>query len=81
MMHCAGEGHPVRRDPPPGESCAVPKPTFDCPFDNGPYYSCPPLQAELCIAGSQSDVMRVQEKTIQRNCILNSQGEFTIYER
>ncbi|EJR93312.1 hypothetical protein [Bacillus cereus] len=80
MMHCAGEGHPVRRDPPPGESCAVPKPTFDCPFDNGPYYSSPPLQAELCIAGSQSDVMHVQEKTTQRNCILNSQGEYTIYE-
>ncbi|MGG4443725.1 hypothetical protein [Brevibacillus fortis] len=78
MMHCAGEGlqseldHPPRRLPPPGQSCAVPEHTFDCPFDGGPYYSSPPLQAELCIAGSQSDIS---------NCMLNSRGEFTVYEK
>jgi hypothetical protein len=47
MMHCAGFTHPTRRDPP--------NPTPDIPFDGGPYYSSPPLQAEICIAGNQSD--------------------------
>jgi hypothetical protein len=47
MMHCASYTHPVRRDPP------LPNP--DVPGDNGPYYGTPPLQAELCIAGQQSD--------------------------
>ncbi|MEB9897779.1 hypothetical protein P4K96_30690 [Bacillus cereus] len=70
MMHCAGEDHPERRDPPPGKSCAAPEPTFDCPSDNGPYYGSPPLQAELCIAGSQSDV----------NCVCSKEG-YSIQKR
>jgi hypothetical protein len=56
MMHIAGFSHPDRRDPPPGMSCAAPNPAiFDCPLDNGQYYGSPPLRAELCIAGNQSD--------------------------
>ncbi|MCY9395633.1 SprT-like domain-containing protein, partial [Bacillus inaquosorum] len=42
MMHCAGYNHIERR------------PT-DRPGDNGEYYNSPPLRAELCIAGRQSD--------------------------
>jgi hypothetical protein len=45
MMHCAGYTHPERT---PG----------DTPFDGGPYYSSPPLQAEICIAGQQSDALK-----------------------
>lgn len=47
MMHCAGYTHPARRDPPAQNP--------DTPGDNGPYYGTAPLQAELCIAGQQSD--------------------------
>lgn len=46
MMHCAGFTHPGRT-------------TADAPGDGGPYYGTPPLQAELCIAGVQSDVVCV----------------------
>jgi hypothetical protein len=46
MMHCAGYNHPKRRD--------QPNPNPDRPGDGGPYYSTPPLQAEICIAGTQS---------------------------
>ena len=42
MMHIAGYTHP-------------PKTSSDVPGDNGPYYGSPPLRAELCIAGIQSD--------------------------
>ena len=49
MMHCAGFEHPDRRDPP--------DPNPDVPGDNGPYFGSPPLQAELCIAGQQSDAV------------------------
>ncbi|OCK97083.1 uncharacterized protein K441DRAFT_656443 [Cenococcum geophilum 1.58] len=42
MMHCAGYNHPVRRN-------------TDVPGDGGAYYNSPPLRAELCIAGIQSD--------------------------
>ncbi|MDJ0580045.1 hypothetical protein [Crocosphaera sp.] len=42
MMHCAGYTHPVRM-------------AGDTPGDGGPYYSTPPLQSEICIAGVQSD--------------------------
>jgi Hemopexin len=56
MMHVAGYSHPDRRDPPAGMSCAAPNSAiFDCPRDNGQYYGSPPLRAELCIAGRQSD--------------------------
>ena len=58
MMHCAGFTHPDRRDPDPalGQSCAAPDPDlFDCAMDNGVYFGTPPLRAEICIAGSQSD--------------------------
>jgi hypothetical protein len=52
LMHLAGYMHPPRR------SCAggLAPPECDVPGDGGVYYSTPPLQAELCIAGSQSDM-------------------------
>jgi hypothetical protein len=57
MMHLAGYSHPKRRDAPEGKSCAEPDPAlFDCPGDGGAYYGSPPLRAEFCIAGVQSDV-------------------------
>lgn len=49
MMHCAGYTHPNRID--------APAPDADVPYDNGKYYGTPPLRAELCIAGQQSDVL------------------------
>jgi hypothetical protein len=71
MMHCAGYTHPDRRDPPTGMSCASPNPTlFDCPLDNGVYYGTPPLRAELCIAGTQSDVARQASGASGGNCRL-----------
>lgn len=42
VAHLAGYTHPVRTDQ-------------DEPFDDGPYYSSTPLQAEICIDGVQSD--------------------------
>lgn len=51
IMHSAGYRHPVRIDPP--------APNADRPGDNGPYYGSPPLRAELCIAGVQSDKGRI----------------------
>lgn len=47
MMHYAGYSHPDRIDPP--------SPNADVPYDGGKYYGTPPLRAELCIAGQQSD--------------------------
>ncbi len=47
MVHLIGEEHPDRRDPP--------DPNADSPNDGGPYYGSAPLQAELCIAGTQND--------------------------
>jgi hypothetical protein len=65
MMHCAGFTHPNRQ-------------RTDVPFDNGPYYSTPPLQAEICIAGNQSDVfLLVQEKASQEECF-EEDGVYTI---
>ena len=49
LMHCAGHTHPTRCDP--GTGCSP----VDVPGDNGAYYGSPPLRAELCIAGVQSD--------------------------
>jgi hypothetical protein len=43
MMHCAGYSHPNRQP-------------SDSPFDGGTYYNSPPLRAEICIAGFQSDL-------------------------
>lgn len=51
MMHCAGFTHPTRRDFDPTNPTAP----IDVPGDNGPYYGTPPLQAEICIAGVQTD--------------------------
>ncbi len=81
MMHCAGFPHPVRRRPPAGMNCAAPNPAlFDCPFDNGQYYGTPPLRAELCIAGNQSDVVRrVTEKAGEDYCVINDQGIASIH--
>lgn len=42
MMHCAGYCHPD-------------KDASDVPGDGGDYFNSPPLRAELCIAGLQSD--------------------------
>ena len=80
MMHCAGFTHPDRRDPPAAQSCANPNPAlFDCPFDNGVYYGTQPLQAELCIAGIQSDlILRAMEKAGEESCVIDSNGVATI---
>lgn len=56
MMHLAGYSHPAIQN-------------TDTPGDNGPYYGTPPLQAELCIAGSQSLV-----GGRQRDCIPSQDG-------
>lgn len=53
MMHCAGYTHPVRCDA--GDGCNP----VDVPHDGGAYYNSPPLRAELCIAGDQSDAAHV----------------------
>ena len=75
MMHCADFNHDDRRFPAPGMSCADPDPTlFDCPFDNGPYSGSPPLRAELCIAGNQSDVDRAVEKAVDEQCVIDDAG-------
>ena len=83
MMHCAGFSHPVRRDPPAGQSCAAPNPSvFDCPNDNGQYYGTAPLRAEFCIAGDQSDArLRLERKVINESCIIDEQGVATIHTR
>lgn len=58
MMHCAGYTHPNRQ------------PT-DTPLDNGPYYGTPPLRAEICIAGNQSDILLlVESKQQEEQCVL-----------
>jgi Repeat of unknown function (DUF5648) len=51
MMHIAGYTHPRRCDQVAPPACT----RIDTPGDNGQYYSTPPLRAELCIAGVQSD--------------------------
>ena len=83
MMHCAGFSHPVRRDPPAGQSCANPDPAlFDCPNDNGQYYGTPPLRAEFCIAGDQSDVlMRLESKADNESCVIDEDGVATLHTR
>lgn len=81
MMHCAGFSHPERRDPDPlaGMSCADPNPAlFDCPFDNGVYYGTAPLRAEICIAGDQSDMQRLQKKAQEESCVIDENGVATI---
>jgi hypothetical protein len=81
MMHCAGFTHPDRRDPDPlaGMSCAAPNPElFDCPFDNGRYYGTPPLRAEVCIAGNQDDMRRLQKKAQDESCVIDQSGVATI---
>lgn len=54
MMHCAGERHPERCDP--GAGCWP----VDEPGDNGRYFTSPPLNAEKCIVGQQSDASCVR---------------------
>ncbi|MFB9530384.1 hypothetical protein [Nonomuraea roseola] len=77
MMHIAGFTHPARRDPPAGTPCAAP---FDCPGDNGVYYGTPPLRAEFCIAGDQSDVRsRLETKALHESCVIDEQGVATLY--
>ncbi len=80
MTHCAGFSHPTRRDPPAGSSCAAPDPAvFDCPNDNGVYYGTPPLRAEFCIAGDQSDVVaRLEAKADQESCVIDETGVATL---
>lgn len=81
MMHCAGFSHPSRRDAPPGMSCAAPDPAlFDCPNDNGQYYGTPPLRAEFCIAGDQSDVrVRLERKSAIEHCVIDAEGVATLH--
>lgn len=80
MMHCAGFTHPDRRDPPPGRDCSAPDPyVFDCPNDNGVYYGTPPLRAEFCIAGDQSDVQsRLSAKAENESCSIDAEGVATL---
>ncbi|MFB6626333.1 hypothetical protein ACFCWD_19060 [Streptomyces sp. NPDC056374] len=81
MMHCAGFDHPKRRDPPAGSSCASPDPAiFDCPGDNGVYFGTPPLRAEMCIAGNQSDMRaRIKSKEAAESCVIDENGVAKIY--
>ncbi|MGW1768154.1 hypothetical protein ACWCQL_29430 [Streptomyces sp. NPDC002073] len=81
MMHCAGFTHPKRRDAPAGQSCADPNPAvFDCPGDNGVYYGTPPLRAEFCIAGDQSDVLRrLRNKSADESCMIDEKGVATLH--
>jgi len=83
MMHCAGFSHPVRRDAPAGQDCNNPDPNvFDCPNDNGPYYGTPPLRAEFCIAGDQSDVQsRLAVKADNESCVIDEHGVATMHTR
>lgn len=72
MMHCAGYSHPTRID--------RPAPNADVPGDNGPYYGTPPLRAELCIAGTQSDApSRINTYVVDpvRACV-EVNGHFTV---
>ncbi|MBB5867176.1 hypothetical protein F4553_000555 [Allocatelliglobosispora scoriae] len=82
MAHCAGYTHPSRRDPDwsLGQSCDDPAPRpFDCPGDNGPYYGTPPLRAEFCIAGVQSDAqLRVDRKAAGERCEIDPDGLATL---
>ncbi|MFI8962833.1 AbfB domain-containing protein [Streptomyces sp. NPDC053493] len=81
MTHCAGFTHPERRDPPAGSSCSDPPPrAFDCPNDGGQYYGTPPLRAEFCIAGAQSDLeARLTEKTSAERCVIDADGLATVH--
>lgn len=65
MMHCAGFTHPNR----------TPQ---DQPFDNGPYYSTPPLRSEICIAGNQSDIMLSLTAKADRESCSDENGRCTI---
>ena len=79
MTHSAGFSHPSRRDAPAGMSCAAPNPAiFDCPFDNGVYYGTPPLRAELCIAGTQSDLLLFEGRASETTCVVGDDGVATI---
>ena len=80
MMHCASFDHPDRRDPTPPQSCSNPDPAlFDCPNDNGQYYGTPPLRAEFCIAGDQSDVRaRLVDKAGEESCQIDADGLATL---
>ncbi len=49
MMHCAGADHPKRRP------CSDDMTSGDCPGDGGPYFGSPPLLAEMCITGVQTE--------------------------
>jgi hypothetical protein len=79
MMHCAGFNHPNKRTPPAGMSCDAPDPSiFDCSFDSGVYFGSPPLQAELCIAGSQSDLLLMGERAVKESCVVGDDGVASI---
>jgi hypothetical protein len=83
MMHCAGFRHPDRRDPSAGQSCFDPGPhSCDCPNDGGQCYGTPPLRAEFCIAGDQSDVVvRLERKSLNESCIIDTNGVATLFSR
>lgn len=53
MMHCVGYSHPGRCDTDDfNAGLCTP---VDVSGDNGDYFGTPPLQAEICIVGNQSD--------------------------
>ena len=66
MMHCAGFSHPNRR-------------LSDQPGDGGPYYGSPPLQAELCIAGQQSDMAFLAGEKADLLCAIQPDGRSVLY--
>ena len=79
MMHCAGYNHPKDRvKPPAGQPCNSSL-GHDCPFDNGKYYGTPPLRAELCIAGSQDDAMRIRQNSVENTCVIDETGRCSLY--
>lgn len=81
MMHVANFNHPQRRNPPAGVDCTTtPNPaSYDCPHDNGPYYSSAPLRAELCIVGQQSLALTNQDINTTVNVSATSPPIAAIY--
>jgi hypothetical protein len=68
MTHCAGFTHPDRCTQ--AEFNAGTCSPVDVPGDGGDYYDSPPLRAEICIAGNQSDEACVEASSDGRRLLL-----------
>lgn len=71
MMHCAGYEHEEKKD-------------GDKPGDKSDYYTSPPLRAEKCIAGIQSDVIESSKKSRSPQSVkscTNLNGKFSIKDQ